>query len=151
MAVSEVEGFYGLLRGAMLCSSISSAPPPPKKVCHTPSATISHPPPQESQELEASGPAKQMAESISVTVPPVLEGEIPANMQPLCIQLGGIKRVYRCQVEGCREGPSTSHTTICVHIQQVHLGVGLVCHLCSKSFFNPDTFRCHKKVIQVCK
>ena len=76
-----------------------------KKVCHTPSATISHPPPQESQEPEASGPAKQALESTSVTAPPVLEGEILANMQPLCIQLGGIKRVYRCQVEGCREGP----------------------------------------------
>ena len=83
--------------------------------------TICHPPPQQSQELEASGPAKQALESTSVTVPPVLEGEILANMQPLHIQLGGIKRVYRCQVEGCREGPSTSHATICAHIQRVHL------------------------------
>ena len=45
VAGSEVEGFYGLLRGAMLHSSISPAPPPYKKICHTPSTTISHPPP----------------------------------------------------------------------------------------------------------
>ena len=35
----EMEGFYGLLRGAMLHSSISSAQPPHKKVCYSPSAT----------------------------------------------------------------------------------------------------------------
>ena len=34
---SEAEGFYGLLRGAVSHSSISPAPPPHKKVCHTPS------------------------------------------------------------------------------------------------------------------
>ena len=145
VAGSEVEGFYGLLRGAVSHSSISSAPPSPKKVCHSPSTTISCAPSQESQEPEAPGPAKQVLESTSSIAPPVLEGEILANMQPLCIQLVGIKRVYRCQVEGCREGPSTSHATICVHVKRAHLGVELVCPLCSKSFFNPDTFRCHKK------
>ena len=122
-------------------------PTSPKKACHTPSATISHPPPQEYQEPKASGPAEQALELTSVTGPSVLEGEVLANIQPLCIQLEGIKRVYRCQVEGCREGPSNSCATICAHIRWVHLGVGLVCPLYSKSFFNPDTFRCHKKVI----
>ena len=145
MADSEVGGFYGLLRGAMSHSSVSSAPPPHKKVHHTPSATISHPPPQESKEPEAPGPAEQALESTSSTAPSVLEGEIPVEMQPLCIQLGGIKRVYRYQVEGCREGPSTSCATICTHVCKVHLGMGLVCPLCNKSFFNPDTFRHHKK------
>ena len=84
-------------------------------------------------------------ESATPTVPPVLEEEIPAHMQPLCIQLGCIKRVYQCQVEGCKEGPSTSHATICAHVRKVHLGVGLVCPSCGRSFFNPDTFRHHKK------
>ena len=65
VAGSEVEGFYGLLRGAVLHSSMSSAQSPPKKVCHTPSATISHPPPQESQKPKVSGPAKQALESTS--------------------------------------------------------------------------------------
>ena len=146
MAGSEVEGFNGLLRGAMSYSSMSSAPTLPLRksaTFHLP--TISHLPPQESKEPQDPGPAKQAPESTTLTAPSVLEEEIPANMQPLCIQLGGIKRVYRCQVEGCREEPSTSHATICVHIRRVHMGVGLVCLLCSKSFFNPDTFRCHKK------
>ena len=104
-----------------------------------------HLPPQESTGPEASGPAEQALESASLAVPPVLEEEVTAHMQPLCIQLGGIKRVYRCQVEGCKEGLSTSYATICAHIWKVHLGVGLVCPLCGKSFFNPDTFRHHKK------
>ena len=143
---SEAEGFYGLLRGAVLHSSLpTSSPPSPKKTHHAPSSTISHLLPQESKEPEASVSVEQALESASLTVPLVLEEEIPAHMQPLCIHLGGIKRVYRCQVKGCKEGPSTSHATICTHMHRVHLGVGLVCPLCKKSFFNPDTFRCHKK------
>ena len=77
-------------------------------------------------EPEASVPIEQASESTSSTAPSV-EREIPANMQPLHIQLGGIKKVYQCQVEGCREGPSTSQATICAHVFKVHLGVGLVC------------------------
>ena len=42
VAGSKAEGFYGLLQGAMLHSSVSPVPPPHKKVHHTPSATISH-------------------------------------------------------------------------------------------------------------
>ena len=96
-------------------SSLSTSSPPPKKSHCAPYSFIPYLPPQEPKEPEASGPAKQVLESTSVTAHPVLEGEILANMQPLCIQLGSIKRVYRCQVEGCREGPSTSHATICAH------------------------------------
>ena len=142
---SEVEGLYGLLRGAVAYSSLSTSSPPPKKTHHAPFSFISHLPPHESKEPEASVSAEQTLESTSSTAPSVLEGEIPANMQPIHIQLEGIKRVHRCQVEGCREGPSTSCATICAHMHKVHLGVGLVCPLCNKSFFNPDTFRCHKK------
>ena len=98
MTGSEAEGFYGLLRGAVLHSSLSIPPPPLKKTHCTPSSTISHPPPQESREPEASVPPEQALESASLAVPPVLEEEIPVYRQPLCIQLGGIKRVYRCQV-----------------------------------------------------
>ena len=141
----EAEGLCGLLRGVVAHSSLSTSSPPPKKTCCTPFSFISHPPPQEPKEPEASGPAEQALELTSLTAPLVSEGEIPANMQPLCIQLGGVKRVYRCQVEGCKEGPSTFQATICAHVCKVHLGVGLVCPLCNKSFFNPDTFRCHKK------
>ena len=116
VADSEAKGFYGLLRGAISHSSLPTFPPPPKKACPAPSTTVSHLPPQESTEPEASAPADQVLESASLAVPPASEEEIPAHMQPLCIQLGGIKRVYRCQVEGSKEYPSTSCATICAHI-----------------------------------
>ena len=142
---SEVGGLYGLLRGAVVHPSLSTSPLPPKKTCHVPFSFIFHLPPQESKEPKASIPTEQALESTSSTAPSGLKREIPANVQPLHIQLGGIKCVYRCQVEGCREGPSTSCVTICAHMHKVHLGVGLVCPLCNKCFLNLDTFRHHKK------
>ena len=142
---SEVEGLFGLLRGAVLHSSLSTSSPPPKKTHHAPFSFISPLPPQKSKEPEASVPKEQALESTSSTAPSVLERAIPADMQPLHIQLGGIKRVYRCQVEGCREEPSTSCVTICTHMCKVHLGVELMCPLCNKCFFNPYTFRHYKK------
>ena len=122
VAGSEAEGFYGLLRGAMLHSSISPALPPYKKVHHTPSITISHPPPQESTGPDVPDPADQAMKAVSSAISPALEEAIPANMQPLHIQLGGIKLVYQCQVEGCKEGTSTSCATICAHVHKVTWG-----------------------------
>ena len=116
VACSEVEGFYGFLRGVISHSSLPTSSPPPKKDCHAPSATVFHLPPRESTGPEASAPVKHALESGSLILPPVLEKEIPAYMQPLCIQLGGIKRVYRCQVEGCKEGQLTSCATNCAHV-----------------------------------
>ena len=149
VAGSEVEGFYKLLRGAIAHHPISSAPPPPKKAHHTPSTTVSHLPPQESTGPKVSGPTvdipEQASEVASPATLPASEQTLPAGMQPLCIQLGGIKQVYQCWVEGYKEGPSTSHATICAHVCKVHLGVGLVCPSWSKSFFNPDTFWHHNK------
>ena len=104
--------------------------------------------PQESTGPEVSGPKGPAIVPTPVDATPATGGNIPADMQPLCIQLGGAKRVYQCQVEGCKEHPSTSQATICAHIRRAHLGMGLVCPLCSKSFFNPDIFRHHKKTHQ---
>ena len=87
---SEAEGLYGLLREAVSHSSLPTSSPPPKKSHCAPSSTT-HLPPQESKEPEASVPVEQALESTSSTAPSVLEGEIPANMQPLHIQLGGMK------------------------------------------------------------
>ena len=75
----------------MLHSSISTAPPLHKKVHHTPSATISHPAPQESTGPDVSEPADQVMKGVSLAAPPASEEAIPTHMQPLCIQLGGIK------------------------------------------------------------
>ena len=98
MAGSEVEGLYGLLRGVMSHPSTSSASPLHKKACHTPSATVSHLPPQESTGPEISGSTVDIPEQAlgvaSPAVPPASEESVPTDMQPLCIQLGGIKWVY---------------------------------------------------------
>ena len=88
VAGSEAEGFYGLLRGVISHSSLPTSSPPPKKACCAPSVTVSHLHPQESTGPEAFAPAEQALESASLNVPPVLEEEIPAHMQPLHIQLG---------------------------------------------------------------
>ena len=53
VAGSEAESSYGLLRGAMSHPSISSASPPHKKACHTPSTTVSHLPLGRSQEQKS--------------------------------------------------------------------------------------------------
>ena len=107
VAGSEVEGFYGLLRGAMLHSSVSSVPPSHKKVHHTPSATISHLPPQESQEPKAPGPAEQAPELTSSTAPSVLEGEIPANINPFGFSWGASREFInvRLRVAGRAHQP----------------------------------------------
>ena len=70
----EVEGFYGLLRGAIAHSSISSAPPL-KKAHHISSATVSHLPPQEPTGIipEVSNPAAMMAEQALEAASPTPE------------------------------------------------------------------------------
>ena len=144
---SEVEGFYGLLRGVTLHSHPLPSQPPPSCAFLSPSSPAPQQSPQESAGPEVSGPVGPSTVSASAAATPAPEGDILVDMQPLRIQLGGAKRVYQCQVEGCKEGPSTSWAAICAHMRKVHLGVGLVCPLCSKSFYNLDIFRHHKKHI----
>ena len=142
---SEAEGFYGFLRGVTLHSHPLPSQPPPSHAHLSPSSPAPQQSPQESAGPEVSGPVGPVSISAPAAAIPAPESDIPADMQPLRIQLGGAKRVYQCWVEGCKEGPSTSWAAICAHMRKVHLGVGLVCPLCSKSFFNPDVFRHHKK------
>ena len=142
---SEAEGFYGLLRGVTSCSHLLLSQPSMPQSCLSPSSPISQQSPQESTGPEVSGLAGQGTVSAPSATTPAPESNILADMQPLRIQLGGAKWVYQCWVEGCKEGPSTSWAAVCAHIRKVHLGVGLVCPLCSKTFFNPDVFRLHKK------
>ena len=98
VASSEMEGLYGLLRGAMSHPSISSASPPHKKAHHTMSTTFSCLPPQESTGPEISGPTvdipKKAMGGISPAVPPASEETLPTDIQLFDIQLGGIKQVY---------------------------------------------------------
>ena len=142
---SEAEGFYGLLRGGTSCSHLLLSQHPRKRSHLIPSSTVSQPPSQESTGPEASDPAGQATVSASPAATPAPEGDISAHMQPLRVQMGGTKCIYQCQVEGCKEGPSTSWATISAHVRKVHLGVGLVCPPCNRTFFNLDVLRCHRK------
>ena len=63
-------------------------------------------------------------------------GDIPAEMAPLCVNVGDTYQVYCCQVAGCPEGLSSSHTTICTHVCHAHLGSKVLCPLCHITFFN---------------
>ena len=145
---SETEGFYGLLMEVTLCSHPLLSQPPPSHAHLSPTSPAPQQSPQESTGPEVSGPVGSATVSTPAAAAPAPESDIPVDMQPFRIQLGGTKRVYQCRVEGCKEGPSTSQAAICAHMRKVHLRVGLVCLLCSKSFFNPDIFRCHKKTHQ---
>ena len=142
---SEAEGFYGLLRGVTLCSHPLPSQPPPSCAHLSPSSPVFQRAFQEYTGPEVSGPIGPATVSTSVATSSVSEGDLPVDMQPLRIQLGGAKRVYQYPVEGYKEGPSTSQAAVCAHVRRVHLGEGLVCLLCSKSFFNPDVFQHHKK------
>ena len=151
----EVECICGLLRGAMSHPSISSASPAHNKACHTPSATVSHLPPQESTGPEISSPKVDIPEQAlgvaSPAVPPASEETLPSDMQPLCIQLGGIKQLYQCLVEGCKEGPLTSHATICTHVCKVHLGWGWCVPLAADPFSTQTHCNTRKRVMLICK
>ena len=144
VAGSEAEGLYGLLREVSSYSHPVPSQNPIKNPCFSPSNIISQPTPQESTGPKVSQPADQATGPTSPAAPSTPEA-IPAHMQPLQIEVGGTKRVYKCWVEDCKEGPSTSQATICAHIRNIHLGMRLVCPLCGKTFFNPDVLRHHKK------
>ena len=145
---SEAEGLYGLLRGVTSFSHHLLSKLLPCQSHISPGPSASPQPPQESTEPKTLDPIGPATVPAPVDATPATGGDIPVDMQPLHIQLGGTKRVYQCQVEGCKECPSTSPAAICAHIRRAHLGMGLVCPLCSRSFFNPDVFRCHKKTRQ---
>ena len=83
MAGSEAEGLYGLLRGVTSYSHLLPSQPPPKKLCHAPSATISQPPPWESTGPKFSNTADQATGYASPAALSASEEAIPAHMQPL--------------------------------------------------------------------
>ena len=94
VAGSEAEGFYGLLRGA-IAHPPHPLPKLPNKAHHILCTTVSHVPPQEPTGItpEVSNPAARMAEQALEAASPPPEEALPTDIQPLCIQLGGIKSV----------------------------------------------------------
>ena len=83
----------------------------------------------------------------SLSVPQPKEATIPTKMAPIHINVGDTKQIYHFQVEGCPEGPSTSHVTICAHVHQAHLGMKLWCPSCPSTFFNTES--CPQMIWQV--
>ena len=145
VAGSEAEGLYGLLKGVTSYPCPAPSHPPLKKPHLSPSSTITQPPLLESTGPEVSNPVGQAIESTPPAATPAPEEDLMVHMQPLRVQVGGTKHVYQCQVEGCKEGLSTSWAAISAHVRKIHLGVGLVWPLCDKTFFNPDMLRHHRK------
>ena len=143
VAGSEAEGLYGLLKGATSYPHPAPSHPPLKKPHISPGSTITQPPLLESTGPEVLNPVGQAIESTPPAATP--EEDLLAHMQPLRVQVGGAKCMYQCWVEGCKEGLSTSRAAISTHIRKIHLGVGLVCPLCDKTFFNSDVLRHHRK------
>ena len=145
---SEVEGFYGLLRGVTLPSHPLPSQPPPSRTHLSPSSPAFQQTPQESTgpgSLRSRRPCHHAHPSRCNSS---YWGQHSGGYATPSYSVGGAKRVYQCWVEGCKECPSTSRVAICAHIRRAHLGMGLVCPLCSKSFFNLDVFRHHKKTHQ---
>ena len=139
-----LEGSYITFPPSPISTSFYKALPCPQ--CHHFPTT-----PQGSTGPKVSDPAGQATGPASPAALSALLEAIPAHMQHLQIQVGGIKQVYKCWVEGCKEDPSTSWATICADVRKVYLGVRLVCSLCSKTFFNLDILRCHKKFTSINK
>ena len=87
-------------------------PPLPNRQKQAATAVVASPTAQES---EAITPKPEGGTSVS-------KEEIPAEMEPLRINVGNTKWAYHCHVEGCPEGPSTSQAAIYSHVHQAHLG-----------------------------
>ena len=80
---SEVEGFYGLLRGVTLHSHPLPSQPPPSCTRLSPSSPVFQQTPQESTGPEVSGLEGPATASTSVATSSASEGNLPADMQPL--------------------------------------------------------------------
>ena len=146
----EAEGLYGLLRGAISHSHMSSAPPPPKN------ATTLQLPPSPNHSLRSLKLYLKLPLLWFKKLkwhwksPPQLHHKLwrcyPCLHDTPLPTVGGIKRVYKCQVEGCSKGQSTSWATICAHVCRDHLGVRLACPSCARTFLNLDALMHHKKI-----
>ena len=137
MAGLKAEGLYDLLQGPMAQPelSVSVGLPLPKRHKWFATATVSSPMAQESEALVPKlkgGVSLQGAPHLAI--PQSKEEAIPAEMEPLQINVGDTKQVYHCHVEGCKEGPSTSRAAICSHVCQAHLGTKLSCPSCPHTF-----------------
>ena len=107
----KAEGLYDLLQGAVAQPqlSVSVGPLLPKRHIQVATATVSS---LIAQGSEAIVPKPKGGVSVQgglhQSIPQSKEEAIPAEMEPLRINVGDTKPVYHCYVKGCIEGPSTS-------------------------------------------
>ena len=66
---------------------------------------------------------------------------LPTEMAPICVNIGDTQWVYHCWVEGCPEGPSSCHATICTNVYHALLGMKLSCPFCPITFFNSNALK----------
>ena len=122
------------LPNPLLGDIIEALPPPypnhhfrsPKKFGHKSSAPAAE-----------GGIVAQQVPSLAVSQ--AFEVAILTHMTPLCLNVGGVKRVYN-------KGLYISWVAICNHVCWDHLGVTLVCASCAQTFLSSDALRCHKKM-----
>ena len=102
VAGSEVEGFYGLLRGVTSHSHLLPSPPPSKKPWHAPSATISKSSPWESTGPKVSNPADQAMGPASPVALSALEEAIPAQCNPSIFRWGASNECTDARLRAAR-------------------------------------------------
>ena len=117
-AGSQAEGLYDHLQGAVVQPELPvSVGPPLSKRKQVATETISS---LTAQESEAITPKPKEGVSVQggpyLSIPQSKEEAIPAEMEPLKINVGDTEWVYCCCVQGCTEGPSTSQAAICSHV-----------------------------------
>ena len=106
VAGSETEGLYRLPEGSSITFLHVLCPTPLKGCHHTPTTTVSKPPPQQSEgvEPEPSAPAAEQSglaqEAPSLAVSQALEVVIPAHMTPLCLNVGASKASINAGLRG---------------------------------------------------
>ena len=112
------EVLYDIIQGSVADPDLSSSVGPllPKRWRQAAMATVTS---LTAQKPEAITPKPEGGASVS-------RKEIPAEMEPLRINVGDARWVYHCHVEGCTEGPSTLQAAICSHMCQAHLGTKFV-------------------------
>ena len=89
---SKVEGLYGLLRGVTSSFSPLPSKPLPSRLHISPIPSVHSQPPQEPTQPETSDPVGPATIPAPVAATPATGDDIPADMQPLRIQLGGAKK-----------------------------------------------------------
>ena len=124
-----------------------SSIPPPKKCCHTPTATISKLPPKEPEEAAPEALILQLEKSNwQQKLPPQLCHKLwggPPSPHGTPAVWGASRGFTSAGWRGAVRGyqPHRLHS-----VHRDHLGVSLACPLCTRTFLNLGALRHHRKI-----